>query len=397
MAAYREALTEADASPQGRAAEAMARTRLLWFEGNLAPFRHEAALGRALDACPSTEPWCAVALADWHLFMPAFTGADPAKVEPLLRDSPLGDAAAARRVMAGADPSFVASAAPGTLAAAVGARRRPPHPGTWAVGLGVGGAPGAGVGGLVRLHHPDVGWKGHRLDALATADSRGGAAATGTFTWAQGWQASGLLARTVGDLWVDGEATPYDVVTASLAGAWLPRGDGQRGRVGAVARMDDGAFVVGPVLGLTVGGSGITVETGFGAYTHLATTFDARAYPDLAGGKLAMRALARWTPTEGTPDFRLPSAGGLELLRGLPAGRFRDDTVIAGQLEWRHEVRAPLSAALFVDTAFVEGFHWTAGGGLRLAVPPTESFSTRVDVGVGPDGWGVIVGWGEAF
>lgn len=410
-AAYRQALGEVrdDPSPLGRAVEAMARVRLLQFDGNLAPFVHEGPLDRALDACPEAEPWCAVALADWHLFMPAFTGADPAAVEGLLRGSPLGAAALARRVAAGADPALLAGgeAPPGGMARGIAetGRRRPDHPGTWFLGVGVGGAPGAGVGGLVRFVHPDLGGRRLRLDAVASADTRGGGALAATLARST-WNGGGAVYRSVADRWIAGEADPYVLAGARISGAWTPGGAGARAALGAGARVDvldgEAMAVAGPSAALTFGSreawTRVSADTGVGAYAHVALGFDARVAPPLAGGRLALRAAATAVPTPESPFFRWPTAGGQDLLRGLPAGRYRAPSLLAAQAEWRRTLFDPLGAALFADAAWIAGgFHWTAGAGLRIALPPEGTNTTRLDVGFGPEGWGVVAAWGEAF
>ena len=81
----------------------------------------------------------------------------------------------------------------------------------------------------------------------------------------------------------------------------------------------------------------------------------------------------------------------------MPAGYYRDETLGFGQLELRHPLEQPIELALFLDTAFIDGLHWTAGGGLRLVLPPDRRNVTRLDVGFGEGTWGVVVSWGDAW
>lgn len=397
VSAYREALAGADATPVGRAVEAMARVRLLQFSGSVGPFIHEAALDRALADCPAAEPLCAVALADYQLWMPRFTGADPARVEGILADNPLGGS---RRVAAGADPALVADDGMGRGITETG-RRMPESPGTWRVAVGVGGAPGLGVAGVVRFEHPDLGYRGHALGAAASVDSRGGGLLSGVLTTASRWQVAALGARQIGEF---GDGT-YTLATVRGSGAWVPRGPDVGLQLGLGARTDTlGAGwlpVAGPFGAVTLGSGAVWtrvgVDTGFGAYRHAALSWDTRAYPAVLGGTLALRAAFTHVPTVESPFFRLPSAGGSELLRGEPAGRYRDASLFAGQVELRRTVRDPVGISLFADTAWLGEWHATVGGGLRLTLPPGDDNVTRLEVGWCPGSWGVVAGWGNAF
>ncbi|MFN7147421.1 MAG: hypothetical protein ACK4YP_26885, partial [Myxococcota bacterium] len=359
--------------------------------------------------------WCAVAAADAHLFLPAFTGADPAQVPATLAGSPLAGPAAARIAAATGDPTAL-RALPDDALDGMGrgilttGRLRPPGPGTWVLGVGVGGAPGAGVGLLVRLAHPDLAWEAHRLDVLAGADTRGGLHASAALRTATRpalvFGAGG--ARVVADRYVDGVAVPYELGMARVSAAVAPRVGGVGVVLGASARADwldddvpGAALVAGPLAALTLGdlagdGLRLTADTSLGAYAHVALGADWRAHPPLLGGTLALRLAGTHVPTD-SPFHRLPTAGGAEVLRGLPAGRFRAATLLSGQAEYRHALWGPLHGALFVDTAWIEGPHLTAGGGLRIVLPPGRDNVTRLDVGAGPEGWGVVAAWGDAF
>jgi hypothetical protein len=286
------------------------------------------------------------------------------------------------------------------------------------------------VGLAVRFVHPDLAWKGHRLEVLGSADTRGGFAATGTLVVAPGagggeagarggeagtrggetgtrsrpaWVFGAGASRAVADRWEGGVATRYALGAARLSAAVAPRFGGVATSLGVVGRAewyDGAALLVGPTASVSVGDAAARVrlsgEVDVGAYTHAVVSVDVRGAPDVLGGTLAMRLGATHVPTD-SPFYRLPTAGGTDLLRGLAAGRFRDETLLAAQVEYRHALWGPLHAAVFVDSAHVEGWHLTGGGGLRLVLPPGRDNVTRLDVGVGPEGWGVVAGWGEAF
>jgi hypothetical protein len=401
--AWRRALEEAGADDRGRAAEAMARLRLMRVEGNLAPFAHERRMEGALAACRESEPWCAIALADHELLMPAFTGADPSVVARIVEGCPLVGPAAARRRMAGGDADLggLRLDGMGRGMRATG-RRRPPGPGTWVVGFGLSSARGSGFGGALRLVHPDLGWREHRLDAAAAADSLGGYAVGARVLTATTlpWEFGAGAARAIGYVFTD----PIEVFDATILRASAgvaPRSGDRRVQVGAAARSDDGARTLGPTAALTVGRTDtvrVWGESGFGDYTHAAAGAEARIFEEISGYTLALRALGWSVFTPDTPVWRLPYAGGAEVLRGQPTGRWRGPVMVAVQAEVRRPLAGPLHGAVFVDGVGLDGTHLTAGGGLRLVLPPERDNVTRLDVGVGDDGaWGVVLAWGEAF
>lgn len=416
--AWREALSLADASPAGRAAEAMARLRLVHHEGNLAPVWHEPRITRALAACPAAEPWCAVAAADWEWLMPAFVGADPAHIPARLGALDTGPAVA-RRVLAGTAPL---AALPGLAdrdglgdgMVATG-RARPPVADTWLASLGLAAAPGAGVGAQLRFVHPDLGWRRHHLDLRVAVDSLGGASLRGTVALAapaRPWTAL-TLAHQRGWRWLDDGPRGYTLDLAAVAlGVEAPRdGVGWRPGLGLTAGTADGesALTVGPRLGLggahagTAGAAETTAEWGVLARIEAGDAPFAAVSAGVGGGVRAGRLGVRGrvgaeaAPVEGTPFWRLPSAGGATLVRGAPAGRWRGPTLVSAQLEGQADLVGPLRAALWVDGARVDGLHGAVGGGLRLVLPPERLNTTRVDVGVSDAGWGVIVALGEAF
>ncbi len=423
--------------PRDAAAELLARLRLLHVDGSIAPFVHERALYEALDACPVREPWCVVARADMELWLPTFVGADPSRVPDLLADSPLVGPAAARVAVATGDRTRLEAVTDEDLdgmgrGIRTSGRLWPQAPGTWVVTGGVGGAPGAGFGAFARFVHPDLGWEAHRLELTGAADTLGGYAAAASLrtSWEVPVFAAVSAARSRAYVWHDGSPRRYTIsgvrgafaVSTREGPLWL-----SFGAAGRTERLEDVTLdgqasdtpldvaTAGPTLAIGVGdltgascargpcvGGRASVEGAFGGYDLVAGTLDLRAHPRVGRGRLALRGLASGVASadgaDPDPPFhRLATAGGNELLRGVPSGRFRDVLLLAVQTEARHPIVGPLEGAVFTDVASVEGLHWTAGGGLRLVLPPGRENVTRLDVGAGPDGWGVVVAYGEAL
>ncbi len=411
VAEYRQAVELVGIEAQDRAAEAMARLRLQRLGGSLAPLWQERAINAALAACPELEAWCGIALADWELFMPAFAGADPKNVASLLAQSTLAGPAAARRVMAGAAWSELEAITSGGVPLELDGMgrgllatrtRQPPFPGTWVLGVGAGGARGAGFGISVRYTHPDVGWRGHRIDVLGGGDTRGGGflSVQGLTHTAPAVQASALAAHAVIDRWIADTPQSHALTTFRGTGGLAPRTGDVLVQFGGLARSDNDLLVAGGYSSVTLGRGAflkLGAEVEGGDYFLSVLSWDARAAPAVFGGTLALHVGASWLPSPDVPWFRLPSGGGAELLRGLPVGRYRDAALALAQVEYRHPIWGPVHGAVFLDVAAIEGLHFTVGGGLRLVLPPEKDNVTRLDIGFGENTWGLVVGWGDAF
>lgn len=100
-----------------------------------------------------------------------------------------------------------------------------------------------------------------------------------------------------------------------------------------------------------------------------------------------------------TFNYRL---GGTDLLRGYHENRFRGHQMHLEQFELRFPIYKILSGVAYTDVgeATQSGFgapRISAGGGLRLAIPPDYVETVRLDVGWGQDQWGAYFDFGQAF
>ena len=95
-------------------------------------------------------------------------------------------------------------------------------------------------------------------------------------------------------------------------------------------------------------------------------------------------------------------------MRGYYLGRYRDDHLIAGQLEYRilpftFSKRWGASVFLAAGQVFnkesfqLKNFLPTGGAGLRFLVFPEKDIYTRVDVAFTQEGRGIYFFIGEAF
>lgn len=418
-AAWLEAAKEADP-----ATVAMAEVRLLRVSGNLGLLSHGPRADRALADCAAADPWCALAWADYHLTL-ADLGlpADPGLAAALARQaaSALPGPALARQVWAGAAPAEALEGDPTALGQGLAQHggRWPSGPGTWLLALGLSGAPGLGVGGALRFAHPDLGGGQARLELSAAATSRGALALS--VASRIGRRSGALLsasgARAVVDLYDQEAETQRSLIVGQAAASAAPLIQVGRwsGWAGPAARVDVGEALLqghGAFGGLawdgTAAGGGpwarLSAEGAFADYTMLRASLDLRERWAVPGGVLASRLLGEAALRDArTPVWRLPSAGGAELLRGAPSGRFRGPGLLAAALEYRHPLGPTLSLALFADTVWVSdpgplpSPHGGAGAGLRLHLPPRPLNTVRLDLGFTDAGWGLVAGWGEAF
>jgi len=106
------------------------------------------------------------------------------------------------------------------------------------------------------------------------------------------------------------------------------------------------------------------------------------------------------------PYYHLAMLGGDELLRGYYMGRYRDKNLVALEAEYRFPLFWKFGAVMFAGAGDVadraldlpkEPIRWAGGGGLRLSLNSKERLNLRLDVGAGPDTFGVYFTAREAF
>jgi hypothetical protein len=133
---------------------------------------------------------------------------------------------------------------------------------------------------------------------------------------------------------------------------------------------------------------------------------DLRRYAALAPDRVIAVQLYGNFATAETPFYKLPALGGGNRLRGYYQGRYRDKDYVAGQVEYRTYFWGRLGGVLFAGAGQVSpslrlmtlnGFHGTAGGGLRFLFNKAEKVNLRADVGFGRGTSGVYFGLEEAF
>jgi hypothetical protein len=279
-------------------------------------------------------------------------------------------------------------------------------PGSWFLGLGISGAPGLGVGGGIRLIHPDLRHDAWRLTTDASITSRGTGQLSAQLTtpgrlWSV-WSARG------GHLILDNYQTQETIAlwtVNALAGPGVRWGK-SAAWIGPLLRVDHAGGERLDGHGVSAGISRTAellslsgrVEQTLGAdYAHTLLSGEATAGHALGPISLHGRLAGAVAPDSQAPWWRLPSAGGGVYLRSAPLGRWRDPMLLAGTVELRGPLIGPLGGVIFAEAAHIEGLHPGVGAGLRLHLPPRPHNTLRLDLGLGEEGLVVTAGWGESF
>ncbi len=127
-----------------------------------------------------------------------------------------------------------------------------------------------------------------------------------------------------------------------------------------------------------------------------------RAYQSLFGVTFAGRLSAKGSLGEPSYLYRY-KLGGPDELRGLYDNRLRGKQAASAQIEARFPLYKFLSTALFSEAGEVSEGPFTgalassAGGGLRIALPPDGLMKARIDFGAAKDQSGIYVAFGQAF
>jgi len=109
----------------------------------------------------------------------------------------------------------------------------------------------------------------------------------------------------------------------------------------------------------------------------------------------------------GTPPFyELPALGGQRIMRGYYQGRYRDESLLAGQVEYRAHIYKRLGGVAFAGVGDVgsrlvdikvRDLKTSLGVGARFLFNKAENVNLRADVGFGRETSGVYFGLEEAF
>jgi outer membrane protein assembly factor BamA len=140
-------------------------------------------------------------------------------------------------------------------------------------------------------------------------------------------------------------------------------------------------------------------------YRYSRHTLDLRRFFRL-GSRQAIGLRARCAAAEGSPAFQsMAMLGGEDMMRGYPAGRFRDMSAYTVQAEYRSKIFWRFGLAAFAALGDVAGgfdeftgrtIKFSGGAGIRFRLND-EGLNVRLDIGFTDEGSGLYFLAGEAF
>lgn len=162
-----------------------------------------------------------------------------------------------------------------------------------------------------------------------------------------------------------------------------------------------------PERGGKVGVTGVWYPDAIGDYgfTHLVA--EARHYRAIVPGHVVAAEVFAEMTWGDVPFQAMPGLGGQNRMRGFFYGRFRDNHMIAAQVEYRAHLVSNVGGVVFagagdvaprLDAFDLGTIEYAGGAGLRYALNPVDRVNIRLDFGFSGEGdKNVYVSLGEAF
>ncbi len=177
--------------------------------------------------------------------------------------------------------------------------------------------------------------------------------------------------------------------------------------VGAGVVYDSRDDLMAPEKGFYADISLVKNDRAFGSqFTYTMAEADLRKYfPISSATILAFQGFAQ-LKTGDLPFLQLSYLGGSSMMRGLYAGRFRDNNLLAVQVELRQRLSRQWGVVFFAGAGEVmpsfsqyslDDLHSSIGGGFRRRLSKTERVNLRIDVGVANGKPNFYVNISEAF
>lgn len=144
-----------------------------------------------------------------------------------------------------------------------------------------------------------------------------------------------------------------------------------------------------------------------GSHNFSRFNFDLRTYLPLTenGKKVLAFQVLNTSNTGQVPFTELSLLGGENIMRGFYRGRFRDNHLLASQVEYRFDLLPWLGATTFVGLGnvssqwldFNESWRGAGGFGLRFGIIPGEDAALRMDIAFAEGQRNFYFGFAEAF
>jgi Omp85 superfamily domain len=142
------------------------------------------------------------------------------------------------------------------------------------------------------------------------------------------------------------------------------------------------------------------------AYEYTTLTLDLRQYLPVMPGHTVAGNFYIALQDGQAPFYLIPQLGGSERLRGYLEGRFRDNTLMLAQVEYRLPLIWRFGGVVFAGVGNVARTFrefgnsvpkWSLGGGLRFLLNADEKLNLRADFGFGRDTFGFYINAGEVY
>ncbi len=133
---------------------------------------------------------------------------------------------------------------------------------------------------------------------------------------------------------------------------------------------------------------------------------DFRKYYNLGKSNIIAGQVYLESTSGDVPFFKLPALGGTKRMRGYFFGRYRDESYLTWQIEYRKIIWKRIGAVAFLGMGDVakrlnqfdlSQFKYSYGVGLRYVFDEKEKLNVRMDLGFGKNTSGIYFSLEEAF
>lgn len=141
-------------------------------------------------------------------------------------------------------------------------------------------------------------------------------------------------------------------------------------------------------------------------FTYNRLVVDFRRYYDLGLSNVIAGQIYYEETSGEVPFFRLPALGGSQRMRGYFLGRYRGESFLTWQIEYRKIIWWRIGAVAFFGMGDVANhfnqfnivkFKYSYGIGLRFVFDEAEKLNMRIDLGFGENTAGIYFSLEEAF
>ena len=392
------------------AAVAMAEFRMLQTASNLGWTVHGIKGDNALEQCSPYDAWCGLAWVDREILLQQIgipVNVELMQQQLILIESELPAQVQARRVWMGdGEPDSLIGQELDGLGQCLSTTSWPSDNPRPFVGLGLTGGAMLGIGGMVKMSYPFSKTSFIQSSVSYTTRHAGHLSVLGAWGKAWGGMSDIQLSRQPYFEYQNELLDDFTMVsTGSISGGPKFQGDRFQTVFGATVRSDkaDGQARYyqghGPIFRASWRPhSDVRLN-----YRTEATWLDYAYWRnDISASWIHQSGVAiqlnlQSAVGDTVPWWRLPTAGGGQVMRTPKAQQIRTPFLPVAIAEWRLRPEKTVGVTLFGESAIADSIHWGSGLGLRFRLPPQPHNTIRFDIGYGDLGVGFSVGMGEFF